>query len=174
MQINAGKMKVTDRSPERLRLTYRQWHPGAAIALMGVLLLYISVEKLSYGAVFEGIAVLLFLALPAFGVSIAILRPVTLVLDGALGVVHVHNGPMWRRTVRSAPLAMLHGAEEDTDPNTDLGQKRVLLRFEDRPSWPVTNRSFTGDAPRRAATVINTWLASHTAPSPIDSTPPNA
>ena len=160
---NSGKMRVTERSPERLRMTYRQWYPGAAIAFMGVLLVYFSAERLFGGALWEGLGVLLFLALPALWVSSQIMRPVTLVLDGGLGVVHVHNGPLGRRTVRSAPLAMLQGAEDGVDPDIPE-HTRVLLQFEDRPAWPVTQRSFDGEGPRRASTEINTWLASHTAP----------
>lgn len=161
MRSDFGQMKVTQRSPERLRLTYLQWYPGALIGLVGVALVYAGIERLLSGAVFEGLAALLMAALPAFGICAITTRRVTLVLDATLGIVHVHNGTIGRRTVRSAPLAMLQGAQEETDPESTAAMKRVLLMFEDRPPWPVTHRTFAGDGPRRAATVINTWLASH-------------
>lgn len=167
MRSDFGQMKVSERSPERLRLTYLQWYPGILIGIVGLALLYAGVERLLSGALLEATAVLLLAALPAFGICAVTTRRVTLILDATLGIVHVHNGPLTRRTVRSAPLAMLQGAEEETDPESPAAMKRVLLMFEDRPPWPVTQRTFAGDGPRRAATVINTWLASH-APRPED------
>lgn len=167
MRSDFGQMKVTERSPERLRLTYLQWYPGVLIGIVGVALVYAGAERLLSDAVWEGAAVLLLAALPAFGICAVTTRRVTLVLDATLGIVHVHNGPITRRNVRSAPLVMLQGAEEETDPESSYATKRVILMFEDRPPWPVTARAFAGDGPRRAATVINTWLASH-APRPED------
>ncbi len=167
MRSDFGKMNVSERSPERLRLTYLQWYPGVLIGIVGAALLYAGVDRLVSGAVLEGAAVLLMAALPAFAICAVTTRRVTLILDATVGIVHVHNGPLTRRRVRSAPLAMLQGAEEETDPQSPYAMKRVLLMFEDRPPWPVTRRSFAGDGPRRAATVINTWLASH-GPRPED------
>lgn len=167
MRSDFGQMNVSERSPERLRLTYLEWFPGILIGIVGLVLIYAGLERLFSGAMWEGIAVLILAALPALAVCAVTTRRVTLVLDATLGIVHVHNGPITRRIVRSAPLAMLQGAEAETDPESPAAGQRILLKFEDRPPWPVTQRTFAGEGPRRAATVINTWLASHV-PQPED------
>jgi hypothetical protein len=172
MRGDFGQMRVNERSPDRLRLSYVEWFPGALIGVVGLALVYAGTQRLLSGAAIEGIAVLLFTALPAFIICAVTTRKVTLVLDGRLGIVHVHNGPVFRRTVRSAPLARLQGAETETDHDSAAPMERVILLFDDRPAWRITNRASAGEGPRSSATVINTWLASHT--NPIDSMEPSA
>ncbi|WP_370399217.1 hypothetical protein [Sulfitobacter sp. JB4-11] len=160
MRRVSGQMYVKERSPDRLRLTYVKWFPGVAVGLVAVVLVLAAVTLFRSGGVLPGLGALTCAAASAATCGIT-LRQVTVVLDATLGIVHVHNGPIRRRSVRSAPLAMLQGAEVETDPESTIAAKRLLLRFEDRPPWSVTQRSFVGDGPRRTATVVNTWLASH-------------
>lgn len=161
MKPKVGRMKTTERSPDRLRLVHFGWYYGAMAAAFGAICLYAGIDLWWSGQFKDALVFTLLGGGASVILGLVATRRVSVVLDRSLGVVHVHNTTALGRRSRSAPLAAFQTADKQTSNTGDLQLHRLTLRFSDRDEWVVTNMYTSGDGADHAVTQINSWAAEY-------------
>lgn len=150
-------MTIVRNLPEQLILAHAPWVLGG-----GLIVCIVACSAAGLALLFDGqVAGLITIAagacVPLAIFALAIKRD-QIILDRIAGTATLQRRTLFRYSRKSIPLNTIRRAEVEEFSDT----ARPILTFHDAsPAYPLVEAFQSGNAPRRAAGVINDWLLAH-------------
>ena len=147
-------MTVVRNLPDQLILAHAPWVLGG-----GLIVCIIACSAAGLALLFDGqvaglLTVLVGACVPLGIFALAIKRD-QIILDRRAGAVTLQRRTLFHYCSRTVPLGTVHRAEVEAFSDT----ARPILTFtDDTPAYPLVEAFLSGNAPRRTADAINTWL----------------